>query len=84
MLYYGILIIYWREVIAITPKESSQFNARLSSHIKDILQVEAEKANMTMTEYLERLIEGTLPDRLEAKMEAIRQEIRELKELKEK
>ena len=37
-----------------------------------------------MTEYMERLIEGTLPDKIESKMEEILREIRELKEKIEK
>jgi len=39
---------------------------------------------MSMTEYLERLIEGTLPDKIESKMEEILREIKELKEKVEK
>lgn len=62
-----------------TPKEVDYLNMRIDKRAKDMLKEESEKANLSMTEYLERLIEGTLPDRLEAKMEAIRGEI--LKEI---
>ena len=71
--------------LKISPKEqATQFSARLNSRAKKIIQEEAQKTGMSMTEYLERLIEGTLPDKIESKMEEILREIKELKEKMEK
>lgn len=49
-----------------------------------MLKADAKKAGMSMTEYLERLIAGSLPNRSEAKLNAILQEIRELRKAIEK
>ncbi len=63
-----------------TPRETELLNARIGKDVKQILKEEAEKNSMSMTEYLERLIEGTLPNRLETKMEDILAEIEKLRE----
>lgn len=66
-----------------TPKEIARISAVVDPRIKLILEKESEKAGLSQTEYLERLIEGTLPDRILEEMQAIRQEIKTLrKEIK--
>ncbi|GHT22429.1 hypothetical protein FACS189419_04970 [Planctomycetales bacterium] len=71
-------------MIHIAPEEISLINARISNSVKSLLKSEAKKAKMSMTEYLERLIEGTLPNRLETKLEEILQEIKALREIIDK
>ncbi len=63
-----------------SPKETKQLNATLDKRIKEILEQEAAARNMSQTEYLERLIEGTLPDRLSEEMQALRHEIESLRQ----
>ncbi len=58
-----------------TPKEVDYLNMRIDKRAKDMLKEESEKANLSMTEYLERLIEGSLPNRIEAKIDELRNEI---------
>lgn len=66
-----------------TPKEIARISAVIDPKIKSILEEESEKAGLSQTEYLERLIEGTLPNVLEAKIETLRLEIEALrKEIK--
>ena len=68
-------------VLKISPKEqATQLSARINSRSKKILENASKKAGMSMTEYLERLIEGTLPGKIEAKIEALTQEISALRE----
>jgi len=62
-----------------SPKEIKQLNASLDARIKAILEEESQKAGMTQTEYLERLIEGTFSGRLENKIEQLRLEIEALR-----
>ena len=57
------------------PKEYDHISVKVSPEIKKILVEESEKAGLSQTEYLERLIEGTLPDRMTANIMAIRDEI---------
>ena len=62
-----------------SPKETKQLNANLDARIKAILEEESQKTGMSQTEYLERLIEGTLPGHLEEKIEGLRLEIAALR-----
>jgi len=71
-------------VRTIAPKEIELINARVSKHVKAKLQADAEKAGLSMTEYLERLIDGSLTsestiDEVLAEIRALRKEIKELK-----
>ena len=63
-----------------SPKETKQLNASLNVNLKARLEEAAKKAGMTQTAYLESLIEGTLPGRLEAEVRALRLEIESLRE----
>ena len=65
-----------------SPKEIARISAVVSPAIKTILESESTKIGLSQTEYLERLIEGTLPNRIEAKIEELRKEILELKDKK--
>lgn len=65
-----------------TPKDYARLSAKIDPKIKAILEEESEKAGLSQTEYLERLIEGTLPDRMEAKIEELRKEIEALRDKK--
>ncbi len=58
-----------------SPREIEFLNARISKRAKDMLKEDAEKYSISMTECLERLIEGTLPTRLESTMKVIQTEI---------
>jgi hypothetical protein len=62
-----------------TKKEIDFLTARISRVAKETLERESEKAGLSMTAYLEMLIEGTLTGRLEAKIEALRLEIEALR-----
>ncbi len=63
-----------------SPEEKKQISARLTSRAIAILKEESEKLEITQTEYLERLIDGSLPNKLESKIEALRLEIEKLRE----
>ena len=63
-----------------SPKEIKQLNASLDARVKTALEDAAKKAGMSQTAYLECLIEGTLPGRLEAEIKALRLEIEALRE----
>lgn len=65
-----------------TPKEMARLSANIRPEIKRIIEVEAEKANLSQTEYIERLVEGTLPNRIEAKIEELKKEIEFLRKKK--
>ncbi len=66
-----------------TPREIERISVKVSSETKRILIEESAKAALSQTEYLERLIEGTLPDRVSANMKTILAEIESLrKEIK--
>lgn len=70
-----------------TSREIELINARVSKHVKTKLQADAKKAGMSMTEYLERLIDGSLTsestiDEVLAEIRALRKELRELKKKK--
>jgi hypothetical protein len=62
-----------------SPKEKEQINAKVDPRIKKMLEIESAKLGMSQTEYLERLIEGTLPGKHDATIEALRKDIQELK-----
>ncbi len=62
-----------------SPEEKKQISARLTNRAIAILKEESEKLEITQTEYLERLIDGSLPNCLEAKMEELRHEIESLR-----
>lgn len=66
-----------------TKKEVEFLNARISKIAKETLEQESKKAKMSMTAYLELLIEGGLTGHLEEKIEELRKEIESLrKEIK--
>ena len=62
-----------------SPEEKKQISARLTARAIAILKEESDKLEVSQTEYLERLIDGTLPNRLEAKIEELRKEIETLR-----
>jgi hypothetical protein len=62
-----------------SPKEKKQLSALLSEATKKILDEQSKAHGFTRTQYLERLIEGTLPNRLEEKIENLRLEIEGLR-----
>ncbi|HBT75521.1 MAG TPA: hypothetical protein DEB39_01040 [Planctomycetaceae bacterium] len=65
-------------------EEKKQLSAKLSKQTKQMLDEQAEEHGLTRTQYLERLIEGTLPNRLEERMDAIRIDIlAEIEKLRE-
>ena len=63
-----------------SPKEVKQLNASLDARIKTALEKAAKQAGMSQTAYLECLIEGTLPGRLEAEIKELRLEIEAMRE----
>jgi hypothetical protein len=63
-----------------TKKEIDYLNARISTAAKETLEEEAKKAGLSMTAYLELLIQGNHPGRLESKIEELRLEIESLRE----
>ena len=69
-------------VITIAPKEIELINARVSKRVKAKLQTDAKKAGMSMTEYLERLIDGSLTS--ESTIDEVLTEIRALRKAIEK
>ena len=48
-----------------TPKKDKTFSARIKPEIDQIITEESEVLGLSKTEYVERVIEGTLPSRLE-------------------
>jgi hypothetical protein len=62
-----------------TKTEFDYLNTRISKVAKKTLEQESKKANMTMTAYLELLIEGGLTGNLEAEVKALRLEIEALR-----
>ncbi len=66
-----------------TKKEVEYLNARISKISKETLERESKKVGVSMTTYLELLIEGGLTGHLESKIEELRLEIEALrKEMK--
>lgn len=63
-----------------TPKEKAQVSVMLSNHAKEILDEERVKLNLSQAAYLDKLLDGTLPNRLETQIEALRLEIEKLRE----
>ena len=61
-----------------SPKEMARLSANIRPEIKAILEEESANAGLSQTEYLERLIEGTLPNRLEAKIAELLAEIKKI------
>ncbi len=57
-----------------TPKQREQFNTTLDKRTKDILKEESDRLGMSMAEYIEKLVDGTLPGRLEKQIEELRVE----------
>ncbi|MGL4594771.1 MAG: hypothetical protein ACRCUY_08600 [Thermoguttaceae bacterium] len=62
-----------------SPEEKKQISARLTDRSIAILKDESAKLELTQTDYLERLIDGSLPNRLEAKIEELITEIKSWK-----
>lgn len=62
-----------------TPKESAQISVWLNANAKEILDTERGKLGLSQASYLEKLLEGTLPNQMEAKIEELRQEIERLR-----
>lgn len=66
-----------------TPKETIQISIRLSLRAKEILEEERSNLGLSQSAYIEKLLEGSLPNQLEAKIEELRHEIESLrKEIK--
>ena len=63
-----------------TKKEANQISIWLSTNAKGILDEERTKLGLSRAAYLEKLIEGSLPNRLEEKIEELRLEIESLRE----
>ena len=63
-----------------SPKEIRQLNASLDARVKKALEDAAKNAGMSQTAYLECLIEGTLPGRLEAEIKELRLEVEAMRE----
>ena len=55
-------------------KEKS-FSGRIRKEIDDIIKEESEELGISRTEYVERVIEGTLPSKLEKQLKAQTAEI---------
>ncbi len=62
-----------------SPSDKKQISARLSESARETLKAESEKLGLSQTEYLERLIDGTIPNVIEAKIESLREEIEALR-----
>lgn len=67
-----------------SPEEKKQISARLTNRAIAILKEESEKLEITQTEYLERLIDGSLPNVLAAEIQELRAEIERLRKEIEK
>ncbi len=63
-----------------TKREFEYLNTRISKVSKETLESESKKAGMSMTAYLELLIEGGLTGHLETKIEELRHEIESLRQ----
>ncbi len=65
------------------PKEINSISIRLSARAKEILDTERSNLGLSQSAYIEKLLEGSLPNMLESKIEALRLEIEKLrKEIK--
>ncbi len=58
-----------------TPKEVNSISIRLSARAK-----ERNKLGLSQSAYIEKVLEGNLPNHLEAKIETLRLEIEALRE----
>ena len=63
-----------------TPKEVNSISIRLSARAKEILDEERNKLGLSQSAYIEKVLEGNLPNHLEAKIETLRLEIEALRE----
>lgn len=62
-----------------TPKEVNSISIRLSMRAKEILDEERNKLSLSQSAYIEKVLEGSLPNHLEAKIEELRREIASLR-----
>ena len=54
-----------------TPKKEKVFSARIRPEIDQIITEESNALGLSKTEYVERVIEGIIPSRLEKKLQEI-------------
>ncbi len=62
-----------------TPKEVNSISIRLSTRAKEILDEERNKLSLSQSAYIEKVLEGSLPNHLETKIEELRREIESLR-----
>ncbi len=60
-----------------TPKEKNDVLVRLGGSAKNTLETERKKLRLSQSAYIEMLIEGTLPGRMEKQIEELRKELLE-------